>query len=184
MHEVDRAIADVATTTGAGSVRARRDRLAELFGRATEAEAGFLRRLLLGELRQGALEGVMSDAIARTAGVPASDVRRAAMLSGDLCETARLALTGGRDALSGVHLQVLRPVQPMLAASAESVADTLAATGPASVEWKLDGTRIQVHRADDDVRVFTRNLNDVTDRLPEVVAAARLLRAARARARW
>jgi DNA ligase-1 len=97
------------------------------------------------------------------------------MLSGDLCETARLALTGGREALGDVHLLVLRPVQPMLAASAESVADALAATGPASVEWKLDGARIQVHRAGDDVRVFTRNLNDVTERLPEVVAAARLL---------
>jgi DNA ligase 1 len=174
VHDVDHAVADVAGTTGPGSVGARRDRLAELFGRATETEAGFLRRLLLGELRQGALEGVMTDAIARAAAVPVADVRRAAMLSGDLCETARLALTGGRDALGGVHLQVLRPVQPMLAASAESVVDALAATGPASVEWKLDGARIQVHRAGDDVRVFTRNLNDVTERLPEVVAAARL----------
>jgi len=174
VHDVDHAVAEVAATTGAGSASARRDRLAALFARAIEAESDFLRRLLLGELRQGALEGLMTEAIARAAAVPASDVRRAAMLSGDLCETARLAITGGRGALDGVHLQVLRPVQPMLAASAASVADALAATGPASVEWKLDGARIQVHRAGDDVRVFTRNLNDVTERLPEVVAAARL----------
>jgi DNA ligase-1 len=94
-------------------------------------------------------------------------------LSGDLCETAQLALTGGAEALAGVHLHVLRPVLPMLAASSPTVADALAATGDASVEWKLDGARIQVHRAGDDVRVFTRNLNDVTARMPEVVTAVR-----------
>ena len=120
----------------------------------------------------------------RAAALPLADVRRAAMLSGDLCETARLALSGGRAALDSIHLQVMRPVQPMLAASAESVAEALAATGPRPVEWKLDGA-IQVHRAGDDVRVFTRNLNDVTERLPDVVAAVRLLgpRGARARRR-
>ena len=173
--DVDQLVADLAGTTGAGSVAARRALLGTLFGRATEAEAGFLNRLLLGELRQGALQGVMTDAIARAADVPLADVRRAAMLGGDLCVTAHLALTGGAGALADVHLEVMQPVQPMLAATAESVADALAATGPASVEWKLDGARIQVHRAGDEVRVFTRNLNDVTDRLPDVVAAGRLL---------
>ena len=130
-------------------------------------------RLLTGELHQGALAGVMADAIARAAGVPAAAVRRAAMLGGDLADTARRALEGGSAALAAVRLQVLRPVQPMLAASAASVGEALAATGPASVEWKLDGARIQVHRRGDDVRVFTRNLNDVTARLPEVVEVAR-----------
>jgi len=173
LGDVDAAITSVAGTTGAGSVQARRAVLTRLFARATPAEADFVRRLLLGELRQGALEGVMTDAVARGSGVPLAEVRRAAMLSGDLCETARLALTGGAEALRAVHLTVGRPVLPMLASSAASVADALEATGPASVEWKLDGARIQVHRAGDDVCVFTRNLNDVTGRLPEVVAAVR-----------
>ncbi len=115
----------------------------------------------------------MTDAIARAAGVPLDVVRRAAMLSGDLRVTARLALTEGVDALAAVRLELLRPVQPMLASTADDVAAALVATGPASVEWKLDGARIQVHRHDDEVRVYTRNLNEVTDRLPEVVAAVR-----------
>jgi DNA ligase-1 len=117
----------------------------------------------------------MGDAIARAAGVPATDVRRAAMLGGDLADTARRALEGGAPALAEVGLRVLRPVQPMLAATAATVAEALDATGPASVEWKLDGARIQVHRAGDEVRVFTRNLNDVTARVPEVVVIARSL---------
>jgi DNA ligase-1 len=147
--------------------------LQDLFGRATEPEIDFLRRLLLGELRQAACEGVMTDAIARAADVPLPAVRRAAMLGGDLCATAHLALTQGRAGLDAVRLEILRPIQPMLASTAEDVAAALEATGRASVEWKLDGARIQVHRAGDDVRVYTRNLNEVTDRLPEVVAAVR-----------
>jgi DNA ligase-1 len=173
-------LADVAHTidavrdaTGPGSVRARRELLAALFARATPTEADFLRRLLLGELRQGALEGVMTDAIARASDVPRPVVQRAAMLSGDLRTTAHLALTGGADALADIQLDVLRPILPMLAATSEDVTQALAATGLASVEWKLDGARIQVHRAGDEVRVYTRNLNDVTERLPEVVAAVR-----------
>jgi len=173
IEDVAHAVDAVRDATGAGSVRARRDILEALFARATEPEGDFLRRLLLGELRQGALEGVMTDAIARAAGVPLDVVRRAAMLSGDLRVTARLALTEGEDALAAVRLELLRPVQPMLASTADDVAAALVATGPASVEWKLDGARIQVHRHDDEVRVYTRNLNEVTDRLPEVVAAVR-----------
>ena len=176
VHDVDHAVADVAGTTGPGSVGARRDRLAALFARATEAEADFLRRLLLGELRQGALEGVMTDAIARAAG--GAGRRRAARRDARAAisaTTARLALTGGRDALDAMSAcRCCGRCSRCSPRRAESVADALAATGPASVEWKLDGARIQVHRAGDDVRVFTRNLNDVTDRLPEVVAAARL----------
>ena len=173
--DLDGALDVIASTTGSGSAGARRRLLTELFARTTSAEADFVFRLLTGELRQGALAGIMTDAIAIAARVPAVDVRRAAMLGGDLAETARRALGGGAPALAEVGLEVLRPVQPMLAATAATVAEALDATGPASVEWKLDGARIQVHRAGDDVRVFTRNLNDVTARVPEVVAIARSL---------
>ena len=171
--ELDGVLDRIEATTGPGSAAARQELLGELFARATPAEADFVVRLLTGELRQGALAGLMADAIARAAAVPATAVRRAAMLSGDLADTARRALTGGEVALAEIGLEVLRPVQPMLAATAASVAEALAATGRASVEWKLDGARIQVHRAGDDVRAFTRNLNDVTARVPEVVEVVR-----------
>jgi ATP-dependent DNA ligase I len=177
--ELDDTLDRIATTSGPGSVGARRTILRELFRRATAAEADFVVRLLTGELRQGALAGLMADAIARAAAVPLDAVRRAAMLGGDLADTARRALAGGEPALTEVRLQILRPVQPMLAATATSVAEALTATGAASVEWKLDGARIQVHRDGNDVRVFTRNLNDVTDRLPEVVEVVRSFAARR-----
>jgi DNA ligase-1 len=171
--DLDAVIDAVQSTTGSGSAAARRTMLGDFFGRATAAEADFVVRLMTGELRQGALAGIMNDAIARAAGVPVDQVRRAAMLGGNLAATARRALEGGADALAEVRLEVLRPVLPMLAASSPDVADALAATGPASVEWKLDGARIQVHRAGDTVRAYTRNLNDVTDRVPEIVDLVR-----------
>jgi DNA ligase-1 len=178
--DVDRAIDGLARVGGEGSVAERNRLLSDLFSRATTDEVDFLRRLLLGELRQGALEGLMNDAIARAAGVPAPLVRRAAMLSGDLLLTARLALVDGEDALAAVSLQVCNPVLPMLAATAPDVASALAGVGgEASVEWKLDGARVQVHRDGDEVRVYTRNLNDVTARLTDVVALARSLPAQR-----
>jgi DNA ligase-1 len=171
--ELDDALDRIEATSGPGSATARQELLGELFARATSAEADFVVRLLTGELRQGALAGLMADAIASAAQVPAAVVRRASMLSGDLADTARRALIGGEAALAGIGLEVLRPVQPMLAASAASVAEALDATGRASVEWKLDGARIQVHRAGDEVRAFTRNLNDITARVPEVVNVVR-----------
>jgi DNA ligase-1 len=173
--ELDAAISTLAETSGSGSVSSRQTQLEELFGRATAPERSFMWRLLTGELRQGALAGVMADAVAAAAHVPVADVHRAAMLGGDLGRAARVALEQGAGGLAEVGLAVLHPVQPMLAASATSVAEALALTGPASVEWKLDGARIQVHRKDDQVRVYTRNLNDVTDRLPLVVEAVRSL---------
>jgi len=172
--EVDAALTALAGTTGPGSVGARQDLLADLFGRATAAETDFVRRLLTGELRQGALAGLMTDAVAKASGRPVAEVRRAAMLSGDLGRTARLALHDPA-ALAAVGLTVRNPVLPMLAASATDVADAVARTGEASVEWKLDGARVQVHRQGDEVGIWTRNLNDVTDRLPGVVALARSL---------
>ena len=173
--ELDRVIDQVERTAGPGSVAERHQILTGLFARATRDEAAFLGRLLLGEVRQGALEGVMAEAVAKAAGVPAELVRRAAMLGGDLGRTAVVALAGGAPGLMEVGLSVMRAVQPMLAASATDVEAALAETGRASVEWKLDGARIQVHRAGDEVAIFTRNLNDITDRLPSVVAAVRAL---------
>jgi DNA ligase-1 len=175
--ELDDMLDRLAATTGAGSAAARQTHLGALFARATPAEVDFIVRFITGELRQGALAGLMADAIAHAAEVPARAVRRAAMLSGDLAETGRRALTLGDAGLAEIGLEVLRPIQPMLAASAPSVTEALAATGRASVEWKLDGARIQVHRAGDVVRVFTRNLNDITARVPEVVKVVRALSA-------
>jgi DNA ligase-1 len=177
--DVDHAITTIGATTGSGSAEKRRAVLRDLLGRATADEVDFVRRLLLGDLRQGALAGVMTDAIARASDVPLAVVRRAAMLSGDLGQTARLALTDGEPALRAVTLRVLHAVQPMLASTAPDVATAIEGTGAASVEWKLDGARVQVHRDGDEVRIYTRNLNDVTERLPAIVDVVRAFPAQR-----
>jgi ATP-dependent DNA ligase I len=173
--EVDVALRRIGETAGPGSQALRREQVAALFGRATEPEQGFLVGLLTGELRQGALEGVMVDAVARAAEVPAAAVRRACMLSGDLGAVAAAAITEGETGLAAFRLDLLRPLQPMLAQTAEDLADALARVSPAAVEWKLDGARIQVHRLADEVRVFTRNLADITHRVPEIVEVVRTL---------
>ncbi|MGH9041570.1 MAG: ATP-dependent DNA ligase [Acidimicrobiia bacterium] len=177
--EIDQRLSEVLATTGTGSAGTRAGLLTDLLGRATASEIDFLRRLLGGELRQGALEGVMAEAVARAAGVPAAVVRRAAMLCGDLGRTAAVALTEGRAGLEAVGLQVGVPLLPMLASSSPGVAEAVSELGLSSVEWKLDGLRIQVHRSGDDVTVYSRNLNDITARVPEVVAVARELAADR-----
>ena len=173
--DLDRTVSELAGLAGAGSGAARTALLAQLFRRATEAEADFLRRLLLGDLRQGALESLVADALAAAVGVKADVVRRAVMLDGDLSRVAETAITAGEDGLCAIGLQVLRPIQPMLAATATDVREAIAACGLSSVEWKLDGARVQAHRDGDEVRLYTRNLNDVTARLPGVVAAVRAL---------
>ena len=173
--DVNSVFDSLAVTTGTGSAAKRTALLTDLFSRATHDEGEFLRRLLIGELRQGALAGVMTDAVARASGVPLAAVRRAAMFAGDLPTAALAALTGGADALSAFGLTPLQPVQPMLAASSPSVAEAVALFEQSSVEWKLDGIRLQVHRHGDDVRLFTRNLNDVTEQLPDVVEMIRSL---------
>jgi DNA ligase-1 len=173
--EVDRILDEVGKTSGAGSQARRRDLLSALFARATADEQAFLRRLLTGELRQGALDGVMADAVAKAAQVPATEVRRAAMFGGDLASAARTALRDGVPGLREIGLVVGRPVQPMLAGTADSVEAALEKAAPAALEWKLDGIRVQIHRDGDRVQVFTRSLDDITDRLPEVVALARAL---------
>jgi DNA ligase-1 len=170
--EVDRACAAIGALAGPGSRDARRQAVHALLSRATAVEQRFLRALLSGELRQGALEGVMAEAAARAADVPAAELRRALMLHGDLGEVAAAALAGGRDALAAVGLRVGRPVRPMLASPAANVEDALERISPAAVEHKLDGARVQVHRDGGDVAVYTRTLDDVTARVPEVVEAA------------
>ena len=173
--ELDETVARLAGLAGPGSATARTAALARLFGRATEAEADFLRRLLLGDLRQGALEALVTDALAAAVGVKVDVVRRAVMLDGDLSRVAEVAVSAGEEGLRGIGLQILRPVQPMLAATATDVGEAIGACGLSSVEWKLDGARIQAHRQGDEVRLYTRNLNDVTARLPGVVAVVRSL---------
>ena len=173
--EVDSAVSGLQAISGKGSQAARREALARLFARATELEQRLLVGLFLGELRQGALEGVMTDAVAKAAGVPVADVRRAAMLAGDLRRVAAVAMRDGVSGLEQFRLTPLRPITPMLAQTAEDVASALERLGPASIEWKLDGARIQVHRASGEIRIFTRNLADVTDRVPEIVGAVRAL---------
>jgi DNA ligase-1 len=171
LGEVDGALDGVATTAGKGSAAARSARLRALFERATAAEQDFLVRLLVGELRQGALEGVMLDAIAAAAGLPAPDVRRAAMVTGSLRETARVALREGAAGLARFAVALHRPVQPMLATPADDIAGAMAKLGTAALEWKVDGARVQVHKAGGEITVYTRALKDVTASVPEIVAA-------------
>ena len=166
-------LSELQATTGPGSQQTRATKLHAFFRRATSDEQDYLRRLIVGELRQGALAGLVTDAIAKAAGTPGPLTRRAAMLSGDLGLATEAALVGGADALAAIGLTVGRGVQPMLAATAESVADAVAALGEVSVEWKLDGIRIQVHKSGSDVKIFTRNLNDVTTRVGDIVHIVR-----------
>jgi DNA ligase-1 len=174
--EVDSACTEIGAVSGKGSVATRRKLLMDLLGRATHEEQDFMIRLLSGELRQGALDGVMADAVAAAAELPAAAVRRAVMLRGSLGAVAAAALHDGAEGLSGFGLEVGRPIRPMLAQSAPSIEaalDKAAATGAAAVavEWKMDGIRAQIHIADGSVRVFTRTLDDITARVPEVVEA-------------
>ncbi|GAA0530701.1 ATP-dependent DNA ligase [Paractinoplanes ferrugineus] len=173
---VDAAIAEISVVAGAGSQARRRELLGALFGAATADEQRLLIGLFSGELRQGAQAGLLADAIAKAAEVPLAVVRRALLLSGDLKQVAVAALTGGAAVLAEITLRVGTPLTPMLAQSAPDVGAALLATGaPAAVDVKLDGIRIQVHRSGDDVAVFTRSLDDITGRMPEVVEAVRRL---------
>ena len=169
--DLDRAIVSVSQATGAGSTARRKQILGDLLGRATDEEAAFVKRLFTGELRQGALAGLMVDAVAKAAGVSGSLARRALMLSGDLTRTAEIALAEGEEGLREIGFELFRPILPMLASTAESVGDAVASFDRASVEWKLDGIRIQIHRRGDEVRIYTRNLNEITHALPGIVEA-------------
>src|SRR5919106_842838 len=175
IEELDRAIDAVRATKGSGSAAARKQILGEVLGRATEGEADFVKRLFTGGLRQGALAGLMVDAVAKASGVSGVLARRALMLSGDLSRTAEIAMSEGEEGLREVGFELFRPIFPMLASTAASVPEAVASFDRSSVEWKLDGIRIQVHRRGDEVRIYTRNLNETTDTLPGIVEAVRRL---------
>jgi DNA ligase 1 len=175
IHDLDRAIASVQGMTGAGSAARRAELLEGLLGRATENESGFIKRLFTGEIRQGALAGLMIDAVARAAGVPGPLARRALMLSCDLSRTAEIAMTEGEEGLSQIGFEIFRPILPMLASTAADVTEAVESFDRSSVEWKLDGIRIQIHRRGDEVRIYTRNLNDTTEALPGIAKAVRRL---------
>jgi DNA ligase-1 len=173
--EVDQAISGIESETGSGSASRRRALLEDLMGRATEPESMFLVGLLTGGLRQGALAGLMADAVAKAAGVRGEIARRALMLSGDLTEMAHIAITAGEAGLRAVGFEIFRPILPMLASTGADVTEALDGFERASVEFKLDGIRVQIHRRGDEVRIYTRNLNEITGTLPGIVQAVRAL---------
>jgi len=178
LRDVDRAFDELQAVRGKNSAAERLRLLKNLFARATADEQQFLMALVIGEVRQGALEGVLLEAVAKAARLPSDRVRRAVMLAGDLGTVAAAVLTEGEAALAQYQLQLFRPVQPMLADSAPNVEEALnESSGTALIEWKLDGARVQVHRQDDRVAVYTRSLNDVTSAVPEVIDAVRALAA-------
>ncbi|MEO5510108.1 MAG: ATP-dependent DNA ligase [Longimicrobiales bacterium] len=175
LSAVDAAFEKIATVSGSGSTRARGELLGELFRAATPPEQNFLARLIYGEIRQGALEGVLTDSVARAAGVPLPAVRRALQLAGDLPRVAHAAATGGEAALAQFGVQLFRPLQPMLAQPADDVDDAMSRLERAALDYKLDGARVQVHKQGDEVRVYSRLLNEVTVSVPELVESVRLL---------
>ncbi|MET9566140.1 MULTISPECIES: ATP-dependent DNA ligase [Streptomyces] len=179
VREVDGRLTALGAVSGTGSQAERARLVGELMGAATESEQKFLRALIGGEVRQGALDAVAVEGLARATGAPSADVRRAVMLAGSLQTVAERLLADGPEALEAFRLTVGRPVLPMLAHSAPSVAEALDKLGACVVEEKLDGIRVQVHRDGDEVRVHTRTLDDITDRLPEITRAARELKGER-----
>lgn len=175
LDEVDDAFGRIAADQGSGSAERKGALLRALFQRADPEEERFLTDLLLGEMRHGALEGVLFDGIAKAAGLPPVTVRQAMMFAGDIGKVARTALEEGEAGLARFGLRLFLPVAPMLAKSAEEVGEALARLKEAAFEFKLDGARIQVHKGGDRVRIFTRRLQEVTDRLPEIVRWAEAL---------
>lgn len=175
LDQVNTAFESLTGISGKGSAGERARRLTALLSQASREEQEFLAGLMVGEVRQGALEGVLMDAVARAAEVPADLVRRAAMTTGDLPLVARAALTGGSDALLEYAVQLFRPVLPMLAETAADVNDAIGQLTQGAFEFKFDGARVQLHKKGDDIRVYTRRLNDVTAAVPELVEAARRL---------
>jgi DNA ligase 1 len=173
--DVDRAFDELAIVKGRGSAQARARILTDLFSRAGESERSFIVRVLLGDVRQGALDGVMEEAVARASGIPVDQIRRAAIFAGDLDPVAVAVLSDGERGLAPFQLALFRPIRPMLAQPAEGIVEALQRNDTAAFEMKIDGARIQVHRAGDRVAVYSRQLNDVTPALPEVVSAIREL---------
>ena len=172
LTEVDETLSRITQASGPGSAAMRQGLLHELFLRLTEAEQRFLGGLLVGELRQGALEGLVLEAVAQAAGLPSRELRRAAMMAGDLPAVASAALTGGAAALDAFAVRLFQPVQPMLASTADSDAEAVAELGECGLEFKLDGARVQIHRRGEEVRIYSRRLNEVTPAVPELAERA------------
>lgn len=179
LQQVDAVFSRIAAVTGSGAQGARQRLLADLFSAATAREQEYLRRLLLGELRQGALAGLMSEALARAHGVGVEAVRHALMVSGDLATVARALAASGPAGVDRFHLTLFRPLQPMLAQPAQTPEEAVRRLGTAALEFKLDGVRVQVHKVGDDVRVFTRHLKEITESVPELIELVRALPADR-----
>ena len=177
LAEANAVLDRIASISGKGSAGLRRELLRELLERLTADEQRFMAALLVGELRQGALEGLVVEAIARAAGVPSAQVRRAFMLSGDLAGVARALLAEGHGGLARFSVRLFQPLLPMLAGTAESEAEALAELGEARLEYKLDGARVQIHKSGDEVRIYSRRLNEVTPAVPELVETVRALAA-------
>jgi DNA ligase-1 len=175
LRSVDRTFTEIAAVRGAGSEQRKRTQLSRLFSSATADEQRFLMGLLTGELRQGALEGIVLDGLAKASGVPRDQVRRAAMMAGNLSAIAPGLLREGAAGLAPFTIQLFCPVQPMLAQTADDVADAVADLGEAALEYKFDGARVQVHKSGADVRVYSRGLNDVTVATPEIVELVRAM---------
>jgi DNA ligase-1 len=173
LAEVDRTLDKVAQASGPGSIKERVRLMSELFARATATEADFMARLILGELRQGALEGQMIDAVAAAAGVPVDRVRRAAMVAGGIAAVAASAIVDGESGLDRYKIAPFQPLAPMLAQPADDIEDAMGRLGTAALEWKLDGARVQAHKEGDDVRLYSRTGNDVTVAAPEIVRVVR-----------
>lgn len=173
--DIDHTLTEIASVQGPGSERDKRELLNRVFSRATEDEAQFLTGLLIGEIRQGALEGIMLEALSKAAQIPAARIRRAAMMAGGVAAIARPVLEKGEDGLSQFDVQLFRPVQPMLAQTAEDLNEALGELGEAALEYKFDGARVQAHKSGDHVVIYSRGSNDVSAAVPEVVEAVRTL---------
>lgn len=173
--DVDQTFEALASVTGAGSEQQRAELLRRLLSSSTALEQRFLMNLMAGELRQGALEGLMLEAVARASALPLDGIRRAAMMAGEIGPVARAALERGEGGLAQYRVQVFRPVSPMLAQSSDNVGDALEELGRAALEFKLDGARVQAHKSGDEVRIYSRRLNDVTAAAPEIAEAVRAL---------
>jgi DNA ligase-1 len=175
LTDVDRALGEIAAIRGAGSERQRREAIERMLGQMTEQEQEFIGRLLLGELRQGALAGLMLDGLARATGVPLERIRRAAMMAGGASQIASSLFAEGEAGLARYSIQLFQPVQPMLAQTAEDAGQAIHELGEAALEYKFDGARVQAHKSDDEVKIFSRRLNEVTAAVPEIVEAVRAL---------
>jgi DNA ligase-1 len=175
LMEIDRTLEAISQVQGAGSEQRRRELLSEVFARATGEEQQFLIGLLTGELRQGALEGIMIDALAKASGISSERIRRAAMIAGGTIPLARPLLEEGETGLARFDIQLFRPLQPMLAQTAKDMADAMGQLGEAALEYKFDGARVQAHKSGDQVAIYSRRLNDITGAIPEIAEAVRAL---------